>query len=99
MIVIENLGYTRRAELNLNLMVEQGDLRGQLDQIVWVEHILTHPGHFDVLITTGESWHLLSVYSFPFEGLRATGEYIIPETVVKALISRCENPAKAGLDN
>lgn len=89
-IVIENLGHTRRAELDLNIIVEKHNLNGQLDQIIWIEHILTHKGLFDVLITTQESWHMLSVYSFPDEGLRANGEYIIPEKVVKALISHCE---------
>lgn len=90
-IVIENLGYTRRSELNLNKIVEQHNLGADVDKIVWVEHILAHRGLFDVLITAPETWRLLSVYSFPTEGLRANGEYIVPEKVVKALINRCEN--------
>lgn len=89
-IVLENSGYSRRAELDLNGIVRQHKLEQQLEELVWIEHIVVHQGLIDTQITMPEVWHLLTVYSFPDEGLRAAGEYIVPDKVIKALLSRCK---------
>jgi hypothetical protein len=94
-IVIDNPGYIRRDELNLSLIVEQHKLQSQLNSIIWIEHILSHTGLFNKLTTKAESWHVLIVDQTIPTGLRANGEYIIPEKVVKALLSRCKKMLKA----